>query len=143
MKIDNLSEVEAWKGSARLQSGVHDVVCVSAEEVTSKTGNNPGLDLTLEAIDGVEKGGSIRDFIYVTPKTLGKVKQMMLGFGVEIPAGAFELDVNDIVGHTTRVIVRPQQDEPKYTEVVAYEPTTATVPTSNGAADPAAKKIPF
>lgn len=144
MKIGNLNEVEAWKGGGGLTVGTHDVVCIRAEETESSKGN-PQIELEFEAIRGEEQGGTIRDWIVVIPATLGKVKGFMEACGVAIPEGEFNLNVSDIVGSTTRIVVRKENPDDKYPKVVGYSATDATVSAaaSTGAADPAADKIPF
>lgn len=131
MKIDDLQEVEAWKGGAYLGIGIHDVKCIKAEETTSSN-DNPQIELEWESIAGEEKGSTIKDWIVVIPATLGKVKQMMEACGVDIPKGAFDLNVTDILGCHTRIVVRKENPGDKYPRVAAYTNSDLPLPDMDG-----------
>lgn len=124
----NFDDVEAWSGGVILNPGTHVVRCVSAEEGKS-SGGHPQIELELEAISGEEKGASIRDWQVVTPGSLGKLKQMLVGFGANLPEGNFKLDASKLVGKTCKIVVRkePKQNDPsvEFSAVKAYQAVSA------------------
>jgi hypothetical protein len=122
MEIPALDDVEAWKGGAILPPGWHDVRVAEVEEGTS-TGGHPEARLKMECPEG-----GIRDWIAVTKSSLGRVKQILEAFGVEIPSGKFGMDWTTLIGKNVRVFVA---EEPKNdgsgqlrSTVKAYEPST-------------------
>jgi len=119
MKIPDLTEVEAWSEGAILKPGSHNVRCVEAEE--DETGT-PSIEVQLEAIDGPEAGSRITDWIYVTPNSLGRVKQIFEAFGVDIPKGDWDLNVKQIIGADVRILVReePNNEGKMRSRVKAY-----------------------
>jgi len=110
MTIDmNLDGVDAWAGGALLSPGTH--ICRITEAAEGKsTGGHPQIELSLEAIDGPEQGGTIKDWIVIVQATLGKVKQLFDAAGYEPPPGDFAFDASALVGRTVKIIVR---EEPK------------------------------
>jgi len=151
MKIEDLTEVEAWGTGAYIGVGVHDVRVIRAEETTSISSGSPQIELELEAISGDEKGSTIRDWISVIPPgpetkgTLGKVKQFIEACGVEVPKGAFNLDVKTIEGHNTRIIVRKESGD-EYPRVKGYSSSDIPLADESGMhkkADDDEKDLPF
>lgn len=120
----NLSGVEAWSGSTVLSPGSHNVRVTEAREATAGTGT-PQIELSMEAIDGAEAGGAIRDWIAVTERSLGRVRMIMEAFRIQIPDGDFELSAQSFVGKTARIVVRsePGRKDPSktFSKVAAYE----------------------
>lgn len=120
----NLSGVEAWSANTVLSPGSHTVKVIDAKEGAASTGT-PQIELTLEAIDGLEVGGTIRDWIAVTERSLGRVAQIMDAFRMGIPEGDFTLEASSFMGKTARIIVRsePGRKDPSktFSKVAAYE----------------------
>ena len=106
VKIGDLSNEAAWTGEfALLPEGTYVVPVVDAEERTS-SGGTPQIQLDLEVLTGDQKGQSLRDWITVTAKSLGRVKGILAALRYEIPAGDFELPSSALIGRTASVIVR-------------------------------------
>ena len=140
----NLDGVDAWSAGAVLPPGWHDVRIETAEDEVSN--DHPVIALQASAVGGEFAGYGIRDWIHVTTKTLGRVKQFLEAAKVEIPQGDFELPTSKLPGKTVRVLVA---EEPKNdgsgnrTVVKAYVPAEGRAPTSSPAASKADQGIPF
>ena len=66
----NLDNVDAWAGGAILSPGNHTVRVVEADDtINSSRNGHPQIVLKLEATDGPETGGTITDWITITPPT--------------------------------------------------------------------------
>lgn len=123
----NLDNVEPWKASGVILGPGEHIVQVVEEEVITD-GDHPEVELSLEAVAGDEQGGSIRDWVHVTEKSLGRVAQVLKAFEVEIPEGDFEWP--GVKGKRAKIIVRrePKRNEPDrmVTVVKGYAPLTDT-----------------
>ena len=142
MEIPALDGVDAWTGGAILPPGWHEVRVNEANETRSSNGH-PQAELKMESPDG-----SITDWVTVTRNSLGRVKQVLLAFGIEIPPSKFGMDWSQLVGRSVRIFVR---EEPKNggsgetrTVVKAYEASTGAVPAVVGAgASQKEEDLPF
>lgn len=106
VKIEDLSKTEAWSGGFTLiPEGTYVVRVVDASEATSSAGN-PQIVVDLEVLAGEQKGQSLKDWITVTAKSLGRVKGILAALRYEIPEGDFELPSSALIGRTASVIVR-------------------------------------
>lgn len=119
----NLDDVDAWSPSGIILNPGEHICHVVDQEFEEKNGH-PVVKLQMEAVAGEEQGGEIRDWIHITPNTLGRVKQVLLGFGVEVPSGSFRFP--DLKGKKSKIIVRrePKNDGSGDTRTVvkAYQP---------------------
>jgi hypothetical protein len=132
----DFTDVEAWEAGEILPAGTHDVTVIKAEESMSSSGN-PQLELELEAFEGPNKGGRIRDWITVIPTTAGKVKQVLTALGLEVD-GKYTIDPDNLVGRKAQILVRNElYDGKERSKVKGYEPSGATggasPPSTNGA----------
>jgi Protein of unknown function (DUF669) len=122
----DLTDVEAWEASDILPSGTHKVEVIKAEEGSSSNGN-PQLELELRAYDGEYQDGTIRDWIVVTPKTAGKVKQILGAFGADKLDGQVKFGPEDVMGKKAQIIVRTEPyNGQERSRVKAYEVVSAT-----------------
>lgn len=104
VKIGDLSGVTAG-AFPLLPEGTYVVRVVDASEGTSSNGN-PQIIVDLEVVDGEQKGQTLRDWITVTEKALGRVKGILAALRYEIPDGDFELPSSALIGRTASVLVR-------------------------------------
>jgi hypothetical protein len=122
MEIPALDSVEAWKGGAVLPPGWHDIRVAEVSEGTS-SGGHPQAELKMENPEG-----SIRDWVTVTAESLGRVKQVLEAFGIEIPEGKFAMDWAQLAGCSARIFVAEEQKNDgsgqMRSTVKAYEPST-------------------
>jgi hypothetical protein len=126
--LSGMDEVEAWKSPTGgiLAAGTYLVACTSAEVGKSST-QKAQIEVELEADSGI---GSIRDWITVTDKSLGRVKAILIAFGIEpeqiANLGAF--DVGALVGRkvSITVIEKPNVNDPSKmrSEITTYRPAS-------------------
>lgn len=128
----NLNGVEAWKGGGILPQGTHHVEITSAEEKTKN--DKPQVEVELRAVGGEFDGGTIRDWIFLVPQAMGRVRQFLEAVKYEIPDGDFEMPTNQLVGRQVQIIVRDELYEGETrSKVKAYEATGTDVPVPAGA----------
>jgi Protein of unknown function (DUF669) len=116
----NLDGVEAWKGEGPLPPGEYVCRITEADEGRS-SGGHPQLELEMRVVVGDYTGGTIRDWLVITEGTRGKVRALLEGAGIQIPAGTFALEPVMLRGRPVEIVVR-QEDyngEPKI-RVKAY-----------------------
>ena len=122
MKVADLSNVESTEPSVTLVApGDYTVIVTDAEEGQSKTGT-PCIALTMEVVsDGEYKGRGLRDWVYITPKAIWRVRQCLEAFGFQIPEGEFDFDPAALISQQAEVTVahrvwenKPQTDIKEY-----------------------------
>ena len=133
MKLsDNFNETEAWKGGGRLSVGRNTVVIEEAEEGTS-SGGHPEWEFVFSNPDG-----QIRDWLVVTDKTLGKLKQLTDAVGLDT-SGLDELSDAMLIGKRLDIFVsqEPDRDNPSKMRlrVQSYNAPTAGSNGSDGGSD--------
>jgi len=114
----NLSGEEAWSaGGGLIQPGIHSCKITEAKEGTSSGGYD---QIELELTN--DQGATIRDWLVITPKTLGKIKQVLDACGVGVPEGEFDLTASDLQGKSAEIVVaeEPGQDGNTRSRVKAY-----------------------
>lgn len=128
----DLTNVEAWEAGDILPPGTHYVEVASAAEGTSSNGN-PQLELEMRAVGGEYEGGTIRDWIHFTPKTAGKVKQVLGAFGVGDLDSQVSLSADDLLGKRAQILVRTETyDGKERTKIKAYEAAASPAENGNG-----------
>lgn len=116
MSSFDFSNEEAWAAGTYLPPGNHLCTIVAADGEGSSKNGNPQIELRVENA----QGDSSRDWIVVTPATLGKVLQLAEAAGVgnpgavEIPSEGWTDWVNGLIDKKVGVIVRnePKWDDP-------------------------------
>lgn len=119
MSSFDFSNEEAWAAGTYLQPGNHLCTIVAADGEGHSKNNNPQIELRVENA----QGDSSRDWIAVTPATLGKVVQLAEAAGVpnpgavDIPSEEWTDWVNGLVDKKVGVIVRNEEkwDDPSKT----------------------------
>jgi hypothetical protein len=128
----NLDGVEAWKGGMLLPPGVHAVEITDAEEKTSSNGT-PQAEFEFRAIGGDHDGGTIRDWLTLTPEAFGRVRQFLEAVRYQIPPGEFEMPTAQLKGRQCVIVVRNELYQgQERTKVKAYQPLQGDIPTPTG-----------
>lgn len=144
MKID-LTGVDAWEGGVLITAPFDGVVEVDSATEGQSSGGNPQGELELRAVEGEQQGSTIRDWVVVTPNSLGKVKQVLEAFGVSNLDGEVEFDWSELVGKRCRIVVRDEAYNGEWkTRVKAYQAVGAAATngsTTTGKAD--SEKLAF
>jgi hypothetical protein len=141
VKLSDLTPQDAEnKGGGLLPPGAYVVAVTDAEETTSSNGN-PMLVVHLEVLVGEYRGRGLRDWVVFTPNTKWKVAQLLVGLGLPIPEGEFELKPEDLIARKCGISVKEEVwNEKVQTRVDSYSPLDEGVEVP----DPAPKvDIPF
>jgi hypothetical protein len=123
-KID-FSDVESRggkKGSAgrrHYPPGDYAVKCTKAEIIKSSEKGTPGLALTFKILQGEHQGGELSDRLWLTPKSLWRVRQTLEAMGMKVPSKAVQIDTSSFVGKSLAVTLDDEEYEEKiYSRVV-------------------------
>lgn len=101
--VPNLSDTPAAGGFEPVPDGWYSVRVDGASETIARTGT-PGIALTLCIEEPAEhRSRLLWDTIWVSPNSLGFVRQKLEALGYPIPTGDFNLDPNALVGRRARV----------------------------------------
>lgn len=87
-----------------LPEGTYEVAVNSAELTTSKN-DKPTVKLEFEVCEGPHKGAKLFENCSLQPQALFKLKSVLMALGMEIPDGAFDLNLRDLIGLTCGVEV--------------------------------------
>ena len=107
MKLSDMDQTEAWAAGAILPPGWHDVAIVSSEEGKS-SGGYPQIELEYEG-----SAGTIREWMVVTEKSKGNVKQLLNAAGIEAQGGEWDWDPASLIGRKVGILV---VEEPDYND---------------------------
>jgi hypothetical protein len=148
--MSNPFAVEAWEvggaggADSFLGAGDHLVSVLEVDGTTTSSGGYPQIELRLG-----NDNGSIRDWLVITPATLGKISQVIQALGVELPDTETEISQADNrvsqsyldgwIGKQVGIVAR---EEPAYndpskmrTKIKGYVPadkiTPSPAPVSN------------
>ena len=127
-------------GGGQLPVGKHPVIIVKSEGKPTKDNTGGFLELTVEAIDGPAKGGSmpLRLNVHNTSETAVRIaKEQLAALCAVTGTGPF---ANTMELHNKPFVVEvtPQKNDPKYTEITAVfdmngnAPADAKPPQNNG-----------
>lgn len=132
--IPPIDNDQAWGTGGRLPDGWNRVRCEVANPDKSQ-GGNPQI-----AFEFSNKHGSIRDWLTITDKSLGRVAQVFSAFGVQHNGGAF--NPRPLVGKTVDVLIQtePSYNDPSksFPKVKAYRVAEGDDPTPDTAGPPPA-----
>ncbi len=126
MKLKDMDKTEAWSSNVMLPVGWHTVTITEAEEGKSSN-DNPQIELRLEG-----ENGSIRDWLILTEKSMGKIKAAIVACGIEVKGGSWDFDAETMVGRQVRIFVGEEDDRQnpgqKRKRVMAYDQAGTDVP---------------
>lgn len=134
IEIPPIDNEQAWGTGGRLPDGWNRVRCEVADPDKSGSGN-PQI-----AFEFSNRHGSVKDWLTITEKSLGRVAQVFKAFGVEHGGGAF--NPRPLVGKSVEVLVQtePSYNDPSksFPKVKAYRPVEGEDPTPDAAGPPPA-----
>lgn len=111
--IPNLADVEAWSGGSLLPPGRHLCRVDSVDDSQLSPGQHPQIIVDLRCTNGQHAGSTAKDWIVITEKTLGKVRQFLEALGMQIPQGDFYLPTDHIPGRPVVVnVIEEDGNEP-------------------------------
>lgn len=119
VKVD-FSDVESRGGKKGSGGRKHyppadyHVKCVGAKLGKSGDKETPRVEVTYKIVEGKYKGGQLRDDLYLTPKSLWRLRQTLEAMGMKIPNKAVGLDVDNLKGKELAVTL----DDDEYNDTV-------------------------
>jgi hypothetical protein len=99
-------------GMKAIPEGTYSVKITEAELSKSQSGN-PMVKVVFEVTEGKNKGAKLFENVSLQPQALFKLKSILLAVGYDIPDGAFDLDVNDLLDLECQVEVAHEKYEGK------------------------------
>lgn len=115
VKVD-FEGVEA--GGRSCPDGVYEAEITSVTEEESSAGNDM-LVAKWKILSGKGKGATIWDNLSLTPQALWRLKGLLEALEVEVPDGAMDLDIEELVGKTCSIEITNEKyegkDRPKIT----------------------------
>lgn len=103
MQIDDLTNVEEnqFTDYNLAPEGWHNAEVTGCKEVTSRN-NVPGFEFDFET----ESGHILKDWVYVSPKSLPNVKARLVVLNFVIPPGKFNVDPAQLIGRKLQVLLK-------------------------------------
>jgi hypothetical protein len=99
-------------GVKAIPEGTYSVKVAEAEIVESQSGN-PMVKIVFEVTEGKQKGSKLFENVSLQPQALFKLKALLLALGYDIPDGAFDLDVTELLDLECEVEVAHEKYEGK------------------------------
>jgi len=100
LRIDFSKEEAGGGGRIRLPEDDYHVKILSAKSVRSPEKDTPGLEVTFQVIEGKKKGKKITDTLWITPKSLKRVRLLLEAVGVKVPKSAVNIPLAKLKGKT-------------------------------------------
>lgn len=97
LRIDFSKEEESGGGgNVRWPEGDYHVKIVAAKAVRSSEKDTPGLAVTFQVLEGKKKGKKITDTLWITPKSLRRVRLLLEAVGVKVPKSAVNIPLGKL-----------------------------------------------
>ena len=108
--IDFRKEVDGGGAGVRLPENDYAVKIVKAKFGRSAEKDTPGITVTFKITEGKYKGKKITDSLWITPRSLWRVRSLLESLGVEVPKSILKLPLKPLVGKELGITVT--DDEP-------------------------------
>lgn len=97
IRIDFGKEVEGGGGGVRLPENDYKVKIVKIKKIRSSEKDTPGLGVTLKITEGKFSGKKITDRLWLTPKSLWRVRSLLEALGMSVPKKAVNLPTKKLI----------------------------------------------
>jgi hypothetical protein len=98
VRIDFRKEEEGGGGGIRLPENDYAAKILKAKKVRSSEKDTPGIAVTFQLTEGKYKGKKITDRLWITPKSLWRIRALLEALGVTVPKKAVDLPLGKITG---------------------------------------------
>jgi hypothetical protein len=98
-------EEEARGQRPRYNEGDYLVKVATAKPIRSKEKDTPGIEMTFRFTDGQYRGKKIVETLWITPKSLNRIRQMLEIWGMRVPKKAVNLELNNLKGKTIGISI--------------------------------------
>jgi hypothetical protein len=96
--IDFSKEVDGGGGGTRVPENDYKVKIIKAKKERSKEKDTPGLILSLKITEGKFAGKKMIERLWITPKSLWRVRSLLEALGMEVPKKALKIPAKKLVG---------------------------------------------
>jgi hypothetical protein len=113
LRIDFSKEEEGGGGGNNFHypPGDYHVKVLGAKSVRSSEKDTPGLEVSFQVIEGKKKGKKFKDTLWLTPKSLKRVRLLLEAVGVKVPKSAVNLPLGKLKGKTLWVELDDEERE--------------------------------
>lgn len=106
-------------GRKHYPPGDYAVKCVKAELTKSSEKETPGIAVGYKILSGKYKGQEVFDTLWLTPKSLWRVRQTLEAMGIKVPSKAVNIDTSMLKNKSLAVSLDDEEYEDKlYSRVV-------------------------
>jgi hypothetical protein len=97
LKLD-MSDAGSGGGGTRIEPGEYRLQVLEVTREKSKEEGNPYLKWKLKGMEGAAKGKTFFFNTSLLPQSLWKLRETLIGLGVEVPEDEIELNLDDLEG---------------------------------------------
>lgn len=105
VRIDFNKEVEGGGGGIRVPENDYAVKLVSAKNIRASEKDTPGILIKCKITDGKHKGKAITDRLWITPKSLWRIRALLEAIGVSVPKSAVNIPLKKLIGKELGITV--------------------------------------
>lgn len=108
--IDFRREVEGGGAGVRIPENDYAAKIVKAKFERSAEKDTPGIRITFKITEGKYSGKKVPDSLWITPRSLWRIRSLLEALGVEVPKSILKLPLKPLVGKDLGITVT--DDEP-------------------------------
>jgi hypothetical protein len=106
-------------GRKHYPPGDYAVKCIRAEATKSSEKETPGILLVFKFTQGKLKGQEVNDILWLTPKSLWRVRQTIEAMGMKVPSKAVNIDLDKLKNRELAITLDDEEyDDKVYSRVV-------------------------